>query len=105
MAEQKSVQELADRWLALQTESITAQAKADRAKAALEHARIVMAAAAPAAAAETAGADPGVIKCEECGEPIKDTRRNNGSIWTAAEKAEYSRKKNRGRALCYKCDK
>ena len=45
------------------------------------------------------------ITCETCGEGMYDTTRNDGSIWTAEEKAAYSRKRYQGRILCYNCSR
>jgi hypothetical protein len=43
----------------------------------------------------------GTPTCEVCGEEITDRKRKDGSIWFAAEVAEYSRKTCNGRVLCY----
>jgi hypothetical protein len=43
----------------------------------------------------------GTPTCEVCGEEITDRKRRDGSIWFAAEVAEYSRKTCQGRVLCY----
>jgi hypothetical protein len=43
----------------------------------------------------------GTPTCEVCGEEITDRKRNDGSIWYAAEVAKYSRKTCNGRVLCY----
>jgi hypothetical protein len=43
----------------------------------------------------------GTPTCEVCGEEITDRKRKDGSIWYAAEVAEYSRKTCNGRVLCY----
>jgi hypothetical protein len=43
----------------------------------------------------------GTPTCEVCGEEITDRKRKDGSIWFAAEVAEYSRKTCHGRVLCY----
>jgi hypothetical protein len=43
----------------------------------------------------------GTPTCEVCGEEITDRKRKDGSVWFAAEVAEYSRKTCHGRVLCY----
>jgi hypothetical protein len=45
------------------------------------------------------------ITCEACGEEMRDTTRDNGTVWTATEKADFSRKKFHGRVLCYGCSR
>jgi hypothetical protein len=50
-----------------------------------------------------AGGTP--ITCEVCGEEMRDTIRDNGTVWTATEKADFSRKKFHGRVLCYGCSR
>lgn len=42
--------------------------------------------------------------CEDCGRPIRDARKNDGSPWKAADIARYT-KRGEGRQLCYECGK
>jgi hypothetical protein len=42
------------------------------------------------------------VACADCGSEIKSSTRKDGTTWTAAEKATYSRNKY-GRVLCYPC--
>ena len=44
------------------------------------------------------------IICEDCGNPIKDARKRDGSPWTAEEIAKWS-ERGYGRKLCYDCAK
>lgn len=97
-------------WRKKKLEAITDRAKA--AKAELEAECIRIRAYNPQAAprALTPGSDagpaqdPGKVACEQCGAEIKDSKRQDGSTWTAADKAKYSREKH-GKVLCYKCGK
>ncbi len=45
---------------------------------------------------------PLTVACADCGNEIKSNVRKDGTTWTAAEKATYSRNKY-GRVLCYPC--
>lgn len=40
--------------------------------------------------------------CEDCGRPIRDAKKNDGSPWKAADIARYT-KRGEGRQLCYEC--
>ncbi len=42
------------------------------------------------------------VACDDCGASIKGSQRDDGSTWTAQEKAQYSRGKY-GRVLCFPC--
>ena len=44
------------------------------------------------------------ITCADCGQPIMDAKRRDGSIWAASEIAEYTRMRY-GKALCTNCGK
>ena len=40
--------------------------------------------------------------CEDCGRPIRDAKKRDGSPWKAADIAKYT-KRGEGRQLCYEC--
>ena len=42
--------------------------------------------------------------CEDCGRPIRDAKKKDGSPWKAADIAKYT-KRGEGRQLCYECGK
>lgn len=42
--------------------------------------------------------------CEDCGRPIRDAKKNDGSPWKAADIAKYT-KRGEGRQLCFECGK
>lgn len=92
-----------DDWLSKKLFAITKRAQAERAEA--EAAAILMRHQACAEPSEPVKAGDGKVKCDKCGAEIKATKREDGTTWTPEEKAEYSRKKNGGKVLCYKCQK
>lgn len=47
---------------------------------------------------------PAMIQCQDCGTPIRDTQRTDGTIATASEVAYYSAQRF-GRALCPDCQR
>ena len=54
-------------------------------------------------------ADPEAISkddliCEDCGRPIRDAKKRDGSVWPAADIARYT-KRGEGRQLCVDCGK
>ena len=56
---------------------------------------------------EPIAADPDAISdddliCEDCGRPIRDAKKKDGSPWKAADIAKYT-KRGEGRQLCYEC--
>ena len=42
--------------------------------------------------------------CEDCGRPIRDAKKRDGSVWPAADIARYT-KRGEGRQLCVDCGK
>lgn len=44
------------------------------------------------------------IICEDCGRPIRDAKKRDGSVWPAADIARYT-KRGEGRQLCVDCGK
>lgn len=58
---------------------------------------------------EKKAADPEAISkddliCEDCGRPIRDAKKRDGSVWSAADIARYT-KRGEGRQLCVDCGK
>ena len=58
---------------------------------------------------EKKAVDPEVISkddliCEDCGRPIRDAKKRDGSVWPAADIARYT-KRGEGRQLCVDCGK
>ena len=58
---------------------------------------------------EPIASDPEAISkddliCEDCGRPIRDAKKRDGSVWPAADIARYT-KRGEGRQLCVDCGK
>ena len=47
--------------------------------------------------------EPDLI-CADCGRPIKDSKKRDGSVWKAADIAKYTQR-GEGRQLCVDCGK
>lgn len=52
--------------------------------------------------ASSGGTDPGELTCEECGEPLTETRFKDGTDWSPSQLAVFGRRKH-GRILDMKC--
>lgn len=48
--------------------------------------------------------DETAVYCADCGRPIRDGKKNDGSVWKAADIAAYT-KRGYGRTLCVECGK
>ena len=104
-----------DQWKEKSIEAITLEAKSKHAAVEAEYAMSMHKAETfggpkggngkPNGAPGQHAVSNGAITCDQCNAEIKDSARKDGSTWTAAEKAEYSRKQNGGRVLCYKCQR
>lgn len=55
-------------------------------------------------AAARAKEEAEAVICEECGRPIKDSKKTDGSVWPAADIVAYTRR-GFGRPLCAECGK